>query len=173
MVAAIVTSLVTCGLVASCSKHAGTKSPAIAKPALKLAVLAVESDKFPKVAEAATLSLAKARVTGIDRVEVTKVSLEVVQLSIECVEATSDCYEAVGKSLAANRLLFAQVEPGPTAKPLKKLRRGAKKPRDVRVTVTLFDVDTRLSTKTAEKVFSTETEAAAGIDGLIAEATGP
>lgn len=168
MVATIVTCLVTCGLLASCSKHASTKSPTRDKPKLKLAVLAVESDRFPKVAEAATLSLAKARVTGIDRVEVSKVSLEVVQLSIECVEQTPACYEAVGKSLAANRLLFAQVEPGT---PAKKPRRG--KPLDVRVTVTLFDVDTRLPTKTAEKLFATETEATAGMDGLIAEATGP
>jgi hypothetical protein len=169
MVVAVVTSLVA--FVASCSKHAQTKSPAIGKPELKLAVLAVESDRFPKVAEAATLSLAKARVTGIDRVEVSKVSLEVVQLSIECVEQTAACYEAVGKSLAANRLLFARVEPG-TPKPRKTARGGAKQPLDVRVTVTLFDVDTRLPTKTAEKLFATESEATAGIDGLIAEATG-
>jgi hypothetical protein len=169
MVATIVTCLVTCGALASCSKQAATRSPTSDKQKLKLAVLAVESDKFPKVAEAATLSLAKARINGIDRVEVSKVSLEVVQLSIECVEPTPACYEAVGKSLAANRLLFAQVEPGT---PAKKPRRG-KPLLDVRVTVTLFDVDTRLPTKTAEKLFATETEATAGVDGLIAEATGP
>lgn len=163
--AAVVTHLlVTCGTLVACSKPTPPRPPA--NPTLKLAVLAVESDKFPKVAEAATLSLAKAHVTGIDHVEVSKVSLEVVQLSIECVEPTPDCYSAVGKSLAANRLLFAQVAPGTLVK-----KRG-KKTSDVRVTVTLFDVDTRLPTKTAEKLFPSETEAAAGIDTLIAEATG-
>lgn len=131
-------------------------------PKLKLAVLAVESDRFPKVAASLTASLAKAKVAGIDQVEVSKVSLEVVQLSIECVEPTDTCYEAVGKSLAANRLLFAQI--APAAKP-------GKRRRDVQVTVTLFDVDTRASSKTAHKIFASEREAAAGLDTLVAEAT--
>ena len=145
-------------VIAACAKP--RPKPVVEKPKVKLAVLAVESDKFPKVAQAATASLAKAHVTGIDEVEVSKVSLEVVQLSIECVEQTPDCYQAVGKSLAANRLLFAQVAPD---KP------GTRK-RDVRVTITLFDVDTR-APKTAEKVFASEHDATAGIDTLIAEAT--
>ncbi|MDQ3333833.1 MAG: hypothetical protein M4D80_01505 [Myxococcota bacterium] len=131
-------------------------------PKIKLAVLAVESDKFPKVAQAATDSLAKAQVKGMDQVEVSKVSLEVVQLSIECVEPTDACYEAVGKSLAANRLLFAQIGPG-------LIKKGKK--RDVRVIITLFDVDTRASQKTAEKVFPSEKDATAGVDALISEAT--
>ena len=159
--------------VVACTKSRPPKPPVVVvTPKLKLAVLAVESDRFPAVAEAATASLAKAHVIGIDNIEVSKVSLEVVQLSIECVEQTPDCYEAVGKSLAANRLLFAQVSPGtpPPEKPIK-LKRGAKPPKDVRVTVTLFDVDSRAASKTAEKLFPNETDATAGMDGLIAEAT--
>ena len=147
----------TIAVLSACAKPRPTKpAAAVVEPAkLKLAVLAVESDKFPKVAEAATASLAKAKVTGVDKVEVSKVSLEVVQLSIECVEPTVACYEAVGKSLAANRLLFAQINPG--------------KKRDVRVTITLFDVDAR-APKTAEKVFPSARDATAGIETLVAEA---
>jgi hypothetical protein len=147
--------------VAACSKKPPPAKPAVVvKKEVTLAVLAVESDKFPKLAEAATLSLAKAQVSGIDKVEVSKVSVEVVQLSIECVESTVECYEAVGKSLAANRLLFAQVVPGTPNK----------RKRDVQVTITLFDVDTN-TPKTAQKIFANEKEATAGIDGLLAEAT--
>jgi hypothetical protein len=143
--------------MAACAKSRPPKTAkAVEKPKLKLAVLAVESDKFPKVALAATTSLAKVHVTGVDEVEISKVSLEVVQLSIECVEQTVACYEAVGKSLSANRLLFARVAPG--------------KKRDVLVSITLFDVDTR-APKTAEKLFPSEREATAGIDVLVAEAT--
>jgi hypothetical protein len=151
-------------LAAACAKPRPPAKPvAVAKPKLKLAILAVESEAFPKVAQAATDSLARVQqVKGVDEVEVSKVSLEVVQLSIECVEPTDTCYEAVGKSLAANRLLFAQVGPGV-------IKRGKK--RDVRVTITLFDVDTRASQKTAEKVFPSEKDATAGVDTLIAEAT--
>jgi len=134
---------------------------AVEVPRLKLAVLAVESDRFPAAAAAATASLATAKVIGVDDIEVSKVSLEVVQLSIECVEPTSECYGAVGRSLSANRLLFAQIAPS------SKKRRA----QDLRVTVTLFDVDTSAPAKTAEKVFRNERDASAGIDTLIAEAT--
>lgn len=123
---------------------------------VKLAVLPAESAKYPEVARALTSSLAKATVPGVDHTELTKVSLEVVQLSIECVEPTVDCYEKVGKSLAANRILFAQLAPGGK--------------HQVRVTVTLFDVDTRAPKRT-QKVFATEKDATQGIADLVAEAT--
>ena len=152
--------VVSIAVMAACAKSRPPKKPVAVvvpeKQVMKLAVLAVESDKFPKVALAATESLAKAKVTGVDAVEVSKVSLEVVQLSIECVEPTVACYEAVAKSLSANRLLFAQVVPG--------------KKRDVRVTITMFDTSTH-TPKTAEKVFASERAATAGIDTLVTEAT--
>ncbi|HEY5928289.1 MAG TPA: hypothetical protein VIV11_41660 [Kofleriaceae bacterium] len=122
---------------------------------VKLAVLPAESAKFPQAAKAITDSLTNATVAGVDRKEVSKVSLEVVQLSIECLEPTVDCYQAVGKSLAANRLLFAQVS-------------GRSK--HVKITVTLFDVDAK-SPKTAQKTFGSEKEATAGVADLVAEAT--
>ena len=134
-------------------KSRGASRAATSK--VKLAVLPAESDKFPDTAKAITDSLSSAQVAGVDEREVSKVSLEVVQLSIECVEPTVSCYEAVGKQLAANRLLFAQI-----AADKKKLK----------VTVTLFDVDAR-SPKTAEKTFASEKEASAGIADLITEAT--
>ena len=121
-----------------------------------LAVLPAESDVFPKAAKAMTDSLTHVEIEGVDDKQVSKVSLEVVQLSIECVEPSVACYEAVGKSLAANRLLFAQIA-----------RSGKKQ---LNVSVTLFDVDAR-APKTAHKVFANEQEATAGIPDLVAEAT--
>jgi hypothetical protein len=123
---------------------------------IKLAVLPAESYRFPKIAHAITDSLAAAHVTGIDERELSKVSMEVVQLSIECVEPTPSCYAAVGKQLAANRLLFAQI--------------AAEKKKKLKVTVTLFDVDTN-APKTAERIFANEKEATAGVADLVSEAT--
>lgn len=120
-----------------------------------LAVLPAESSKYPRAAQAITDSLAKANVSGVDRKQVSKVSLEVVQLSIECVEPTAECYAAVGRSLDANRLLFAELSGGK---------------RKIEVTVTLFDVDAR-SPKTAKKTFASEQAATAGVADLVAEAT--
>jgi hypothetical protein len=151
------TTLVALVASASCGPHkARTNTAAVAPAKIKLAVLPAESDKFPSAARAITDSLAAADVSGIDEREVSKVSLEVVQLSIECVEPTVGCYEAVGKQLAANRLLFAQI--------------AAEKKKKLKVTVTLFDVDTR-APRTAERIFANEKEATAGVADLVAEAT--
>ena len=124
---------------------------------MTLAIMPAESDTFPKAAAATTASLVKARVDGIDS-QVSKVSLEVVALSIECVDPSLACYVAAGKSLAANRLLFAELA-------------GTKKA--VSVTVTQIDVDTSTATRTATKTFASETEATEGVAALVAEATRP
>jgi hypothetical protein len=124
-------------------------------PAIKLAVLPAESDRFPRAAQTVTEELRKASVSGVDRTEVSKVSLEVVQLSIECVEPTPSCYAAVGKSLDANRLLFAEL--------------SGRKQR-VKVKVTLFDVDAK-SPRIAQKTFRSEADVRAGVADLVAEAT--
>jgi hypothetical protein len=145
-----------CVVLAACSHPTPTPAPA---PKTRLAVLPAESDSFPKVAAELSKSLASARVAGVDDTQVSKVSLEVVQLSIECVDSTTACYAAVGKSLNANKLLFAQLAP--------------EKKKQLKVTVTLFDVDASTSAKTAEKVFASEAEASAGVAGLVAEATRP
>jgi hypothetical protein len=126
----------------------------------RLTVLPAESDAFPKAAAAVSQSLASARVVGMDDTQLSKVSLEVVQLSIECVDATATCYQAVGKSLSANKLLFAQLAAG-------------EKKQELKVTITLFDVDTSAAAKTAERVFASEDEATAGVAGLVTEATRP
>jgi hypothetical protein len=122
---------------------------------LTLAVLPAESSKFPRAAQAITDSLSNASVSGVEHKQLSKVSLEVVQLSIECLEPSVKCYEAVGKSLDANRLLFARVSGGK---------------RRVQVSVTLFDVDAK-SPKTAKRTFASEQEATAGVADLVAEAT--
>ena len=124
---------------------------------ITLAVLPAESAKYPRTARALTSSLRDAEVNGVDKKSVSKVSLEVVQLSIECLEPSVKCYAEVGKSLAANRLLFAQIAKG-------------ERRHNVTVTVTLFDVDAR-EPRTTKKEFANEQEATAGIKELVAEAT--
>ena len=138
--------------------HAPAAPVATATPAprVQLAVIPPDSDAFPRVAEALSASLRAAKVSGIDDKRVSRVSLEVVQLSIECVDPTSACYEAIGRSMSANRLLFARIDTAPPRRQLK-------------ITVTLFDVDAKAATRTQEKVFATEDDAAAGAAALVAE----
>ena len=122
-------------------------------------MLLAESDRFPELARATTETLLAAKVAGLATAKESKVSLEVVQLSIECVDPTTACYQAVGKSLAADGLLFAQIT--------------AVKRRQLKVTISLFDVDEKTLKTKAERVFANETEAAAGLADLVAEATKP
>jgi hypothetical protein len=137
--------------------HAPTAADAPASPPkVQLAVLPAESDAFPRAAQAVSASLAAAKVSGIDQRQVSKVSLEVVQLSVECVDPTSTCYEAIGRSMSVNRLLFARIS-------------GGAQKRQLKIMVTLFDVDAKAVVRKAEKVFATEAEATAGAAALVAE----
>lgn len=126
----------------------------------KLAVLPVDADQFPLVAEALNKALHDVKVAGIDDYFLSKVALEVVQLSIECVQATSDCYKAAGKSLAANKLLLAHI-----------VALGKrKKDKTIRVTVTLFDVDAGEATNVVDRIYRTPEAASEGAGNLVAEA---
>src|ERR1700679_526608 len=101
--------LLVVAVVAGCA-HAKPIAPTAPVAKIKLLTLPTESDAFPSIASAATTALDHARVHGVDEQATTKVSIEVVQLSIECVDPSASCYEAAAKSLAANKLLFAQVD---------------------------------------------------------------
>ncbi len=134
-------------------------APAPVQARRELAVIPAESDAFPALARAISAQLAQVRLAGVDETRLSKVSLEVVQLAIECVEPTGACYAAIGKSLAANRLLFARIEGG--------AGRGPHRP--LKITVTLFDVDARAAARTAEREFATEADATAGAAALVEE----
>jgi hypothetical protein len=146
--------IVVAAIVVAACAHSQPQ-PVAPAAKIKLVTLPVESDAFPGVAKAATTALAQAKVGGVDESIASKVSIEVVQLSIECVDPTAACYGAVAKSLAAGKLLFAQIDAD-----------GAKP----KVAVTVFDVATN-APKRAERTFDTEAAAIAGLDQLVTEAT--
>jgi hypothetical protein len=155
--------LTVLALAMSAAAGCAHKKPAVVAPApaprVKLAVLPVESDAFPAVADAVNASMRGARVSGVDDYFLSKVTLDVVQLSIECVDPTTTCWAAVGKSLSANKLLLAQVRGG-----------VKKRDRSVHVTVTLFDVDAGVPMNIADQVFKTRDEAVSGVAALVDQA---
>ncbi len=149
-------------LIAACSHaRAPARPQAVATPPPppppKLVVLLAESDRFPKLAKAATESLMQAKVDGLGAASGSKVSLEVVQLSIECLDSTVRCYEAAGRSLEAGAILFAQIT--------------VVKKRQLKVSITLVDADGKTLKAKAEKLYPTEEAATAGLPDLVAEAT--
>jgi hypothetical protein len=131
-------------------------------PRVKLAVLPVdEEQQLGVVAKSINRAFRDVKVAGVDDYFVSKVALEVVQLSIECVQPTSECYVAAGKSLSANKLLMAHV----TALGKKK------RDKTVRITVTLFDVDSAEAVNVVDHQYKTAELAAEGAGALVAEAT--
>ncbi|HUS63507.1 MAG TPA: hypothetical protein VMZ28_03150 [Kofleriaceae bacterium] len=158
----------------ACAHEAATTRPApgpVAAPQpkrVKLAVLPVDSDQFPRVAAGLNSLLHDVRVTGVDDYFLSKVTLEVVQLSIECVEPTSACYSAVGRSLAAQKLLIAQIGAGAGSRS----RRGRAGSQPVKVSVTLFDVENGAAANVVERGFKNEQEASGGLADLLKEVVG-
>ena len=130
---------------------------------VKLAVLPVESDLWPRASRELNRQLRDVHVSGIDDYFLSKVTLEVVQLSIECVEPSPTCYAAVGKSLTAQRLLIAQLQPG----------KGTPHHPHVHLTITLFDVEAGQAVNVVDRYFKNESETVAGISALLDEATRP
>jgi hypothetical protein len=129
---------------------------------IRLAVLPVESDGFPEVAEWLSNLLADVRVSGVDEYFKPHVALEVVQLSVECIDSTPQCYSQVGKSLQANKLLMAVITGGS----------GRKRDRTLKVRVVLFDVDRGAEITSGEKQFKNKDEALADAEELVDHALG-
>ncbi len=123
---------------------------------VKLAVMPIESDPFGKLAKALNSEMATVKVSGVDDIVVSKVTLEVVQLSIECVDASNACYTAVGKSLGVDRLLVAQLAGG-----------TRRRDHSVKVTLTLFDVANEQPLRVVDQASKNEDEAIAGLSALV------
>jgi hypothetical protein len=124
---------------------------------VKLAVLPVESDSYPRLAKGVNGLFHDIQVPGIDDYFLSKVTLEVAQLAIECVDVTNECWSAVGKSLTSDRLLLANIN-----------RVGKKRhERTVVLTVTYFDVSTGQALHVVNKTFKSEDEALRGMKDVI------
>jgi hypothetical protein len=169
-----------CALAWGCAQTAGTKrgggTTAAGGPAaerrVKLAVLPVDQDVYPKLAHTINGLFREVQVQGIDDYFMSKVTLEVVQLSIECVEPSSACYAAVGKSLASQRLLMAQVA---TLHPPQTGKRGKRdKAREVdtslKITITYFNVEDETAANVVDGTFKNEDEAAGGLAEMLQRA---
>jgi hypothetical protein len=149
-----------CGTTTTAGRRPRAAQTAPTENRVKLAVLPVESDLFPKAANELNQVMRDVHVRGVDDYFLSKASLEVVQLSIECVESSASCYAAVGKSLTAQRLLLGQIAATGTRR----------RDKGLKVTVTLFDVDGEQAINVADRTFKNEAEALGAMNDLVTEA---
>jgi hypothetical protein len=139
---------------------AGSAKPApatVAKPAppaAKLAWMPLDPFDAPAVARAVNDEMSRVKLAGTRPGVKSAVSMEVAQLAIECIEPTPACYRAVGRSLGADRLMWAQIDPADEK---------------IRVTVVLFDVGAGTETRKVG-TFDGVQAARAGVSELVAHA---
>jgi hypothetical protein len=142
---------------------AGSEKPApvtVAKPApppAKLAWMPLDPFDAPVVARAVNDEMSRVALANTKPGVKAAVSMEVAQLAIECIEPTPACYRAVGRSLGADRLMWAQIDPAEEK---------------IRVTVVLFDVGAGTETRKVE-TFDGVQAARAGVSQLVAHAAAP
>jgi hypothetical protein len=146
------------GLASACATT--TKPPPSVVPPVtpasapvRLAWLPVETRDSATLAGALNERLARVPVEGVAKTFRAPVSMEMAQLAIECIEPTPRCYAAVGRSVGADRLLWAEVDRG---------ARGA-----VTVRVSLFDAGAGAIVKKAEHAYPTAAAARAGVGALL------
>lgn len=129
------------------------------QPPARLAWMPLDPFDMPAVAKALNENLSRARPAGTIGSTKAAVSMEVAQLAIECIQPTPACYTAVGRSLNADRLMWAELDPSASDEKIK-------------ITVVMFDVRAGTASRRAGTYDGVEA-ARAGAADLVAHASGP
>jgi hypothetical protein len=127
-------------------------------PPARLAWMPLEAFDLPTVARAVNDNMGRARPSGTSGSAKAAVSMEVAQLALECIQPTPACYTAVGRSLNADRLMWAELDPSDSDDKIK-------------ITVVMFDVRAGTASRRAG-TYDGENAARVGAADLVAHATG-
>jgi hypothetical protein len=149
----------TLGLGCATTTHQAAKSPPapVSPPArVRLAWLPFDAAASSGLTTAVNVHLEHVKIAGVTETFQAPVSMEMAQLAIECIEKTAHCYAAVGRSVGADRLLWADVD-----------RRAHG---NLTLRVALFDVDRGAVVHEAEQSYPSAKAAQADVETLIARA---
>ena len=127
-------------------------------PPRRLAWMPLDAFEGP-VAIAINDQMRQVRPAGASASVKAAVSMEVAQLAIECIKPTTECYAAVGRSLNADRLLWAELQPSSDED-------------KIVVTIVMFDVGAGKSSRRAG-TFADAQAARAGVADLVQHVADP
>ncbi len=147
------------GLGCATTTHQAAKSPPSAvspPPRVRLAWLPFDAAASSGLTTAVNVQLEHAKIAGVTESFQAPVSMEMAQLAIECIEKTAHCYTAVGRSVGADRLLWADLD-----------RRAHG---NLTLRVALFDVDRGAVVHEAAQSYPSANAAQADVETLIARA---
>jgi hypothetical protein len=126
----------------------------------RLAWMPLDPLEAPAIAKAVNDRMSSIKPAGTSASVKAAVSMEVAQLAIECIQPTPACYGAVGRSLGADRLMWAELDPsGDDEK--------------VRLTVLVFDVQAGTAPRRVAETFAGMLAAQTGAAGLVERAVTP
>src|SRR5262245_44619532 len=121
----------------------------------RMAWMPLDPFDAPSVARAVNERMGQVKPAGTSASVKAAVSMEVAQLAIECIQPTTECYSAVGRSLGADRLMWAELDP-------------MLAPDDrIKVTVLTFDVRAGSEPRRVEETFAGVQAARAGAGELV------
>jgi hypothetical protein len=126
-------------------------------PPARLAWMPLDAFDMPAVASVVNDHMSRARPPGTGESTKAAVSMEVAQLAIECIQPTPACYTAVSRSLGADRLMWAELDPSAADDKIK-------------ITVVVFDARVGTASRRAG-TYDGEQAARAGAADLVAHAT--
>jgi hypothetical protein len=129
--------------------------PAAAPAPMRLAWMPLERRAAPEVASVVNQRLARVIPDGVTESYQAPVSMEMAQLALECIEHTPKCYGAVGRSVGADKLLWAE------------LVHGTRRDPGVTLRVSLYDVGSGATLQQAAGTFPSEKAAHDGAIALI------
>src|SRR5262245_37075317 len=143
--------------LAGCGHSGPARAPSTASagPPVRVAWLPLEPLLAADVARTVNDRLERLTVPGAGRSYRAPVSMEVAQLALECIEPSSQCYAAVGRSVGADRLLWAEIAPAPASE------------ESLRVAVVLFDVRGSAILKRVERTYGGLEAVRAGVASLV------
>jgi hypothetical protein len=152
-------AIVALAVVSGCATtthQAARPRPAAAvtpPPRVRLAWLPFAASGSSGLAKAVNAQLEQVKPDGITESFRAPVSMETAQLAIECIDKTAACYAAVGRSIGADRLLWADHD-----------RHGHG---NLTIRVTLFDVGHGGIVHEAEQSYPSSKAAQADVEALI------
>jgi len=127
-------------------------------PPQRLAWMPLDAFDGP-IAQAVNDQMSRAKPPGTSASVKAAISMEVAQLAIECIQPTPACYAAVGRSMNADRLMWAELD-------------GAAADEKIRITVVMFDVQAGKSSRRVG-TFAGVQAARAGVAELVESASDP
>jgi hypothetical protein len=153
---AVLTLTLGCAATVKQAPKSPSSSAASAPARARMAWMPCDARAQPELVAAVNGRLEKAKVDGVRESFQASVSMEMAQLAIECIEKTPRCYTAVGRSIGADRLLWADLD-----------RAGQG---ELTLRVSLFDVDRGAIVRVAEGRYPSAKAAAGDVEALVARA---